>query len=133
VDFEYSVIRSAHLMAVVELCRRESYSSYTVDEQRTWRALTAPGVVTVVALNDDQVVGFAQVQSDGEIQAHLSLIVVDRDFRKQGIGRELIQEVFKQIGADRIDLITEDAQSFYRSLPHKEWIGFRIYPLDAAG
>jgi len=110
VDFEYSVIRSAHLMAVVELCRRESYSSYTVDEQRTWRALTAPGVVTVVALNDDQVVGFAQVQSDGEIQAHLSLIVVDRDFRKQGIGRELIQEVFKQIGADRIDLITEDAQ-----------------------
>jgi len=122
-------MRAEYLTAIIELCRLQNYSSYTANAERTWRALTAPGVVTVVALNDERVVGFSQIQSDGEIQAHLSLVIVDHAFRKQGIGRGLIQEGFKHIGAGRMDLITEDAQSFYRSLPHKEWSGFRIYPL----
>lgn len=42
------------------------------DAERAVRALTAPGVVTVVAVAGEEVVGFAQVLTDGEIQAYLT-------------------------------------------------------------
>ena len=55
------------------------------DAATTWQVLTAPGVRTVVAVDGAEVVGFAQVQSDGLIQAHLSLLV----WRSVGDGRAL--------------------------------------------
>ena len=74
-------------------------------------------------------VGFAQMQSDGLIQAHLSLIVVARGRRGQGIGRRLIEDAFARCGAKRVDLLsTEDADAFYRSFAHREHPGFRLYP-----
>jgi hypothetical protein len=32
------------------------------------------------------------------------------------------------LGATRVDLITDTAEAFYRSLSHKEEPGFRLYP-----
>ena len=43
-----------------------------VRSARTRRALIAPGVTTVVAVDADAVVGFAQMFSDGELQAFLT-------------------------------------------------------------
>jgi hypothetical protein len=37
---------------------------------------------------------------------------------------------FERLGVKRVDLITSTAQDFYRSLPHKERSGFRIYPVS---
>ena len=31
-------------------------------------------------------------------------------------------------GAQRIDLITDTAEDFYASLPHRTFTGFRVYP-----
>jgi ribosomal protein S18 acetylase RimI-like enzyme len=39
----------------------------------------------VVALVDEQVAGFAYLQSDGHIQAHLSLIAVAAAHRRRGM------------------------------------------------
>jgi ribosomal protein S18 acetylase RimI-like enzyme len=85
-------------------------------------------VDTVVAEENGKAVGFTQMQSDGVVQAHLSLILVARDRRRQGIGTRLVSEAFARSGGKRVDLLTEDAQEFYRSFAHKEQPGFRIYP-----
>jgi GNAT superfamily N-acetyltransferase len=85
--------------------------------------------VSVVATAGANVVGFAYFQTDGAIQAHLSLLVVEARHRRAGVARVLLAYAFPLLGATRIDLITDSAEDFYRSLPHKERVGFRLYPV----
>jgi ribosomal protein S18 acetylase RimI-like enzyme len=74
------------------------------------------------------VVGFAQLLSDGEIQAHLSLIAVAPTHRRQGIALALLRAALARAGGIRIDLITETAPEFYAAMRHRRLEGFRIYP-----
>ncbi len=118
----------ADLPGVLRLCELEHWSSFVEDPERADRVLTAPGVTTFVAAEAGALVGFSQLQSDGEIQAHLSLIAVHPDHRRRGIARELIVRSLREAGGLRIDLITEDAESFYATFPHFRRPGFRLYP-----
>jgi ribosomal protein S18 acetylase RimI-like enzyme len=128
-DMEYVAIDRRYLDGVMRLCEAEGWPSYTSAAEQTWRTLTAPGSCTMVAVESDHVVGFVQLQSDGVVEAHLSLIAVARDRRRRGIGRRLIEEAFARSGAQRIDLVsTEGAEDFYRSFAHRAFPGFRIYP-----
>jgi ribosomal protein S18 acetylase RimI-like enzyme len=120
--------RSADLDGVVRLCAQENWPSFPEDPARADRALTAPGVTTMVAVEGETLAGFAQLQSDGEIQAHLSTIAVDPAFRHRGIARELIVRALREAGGQRVDLITDGAEGFYASLPHFRLSGFRLYP-----
>src|SRR5262249_57680242 len=93
------------------------------------RILTAPGVTTVVAVDDGEVVGFAELLSDGELVAYLASIAVDARFRRRGIGRALVEESLRLGGGTRIDLLSEDASApFYEQFPHLQKPGFRLYP-----
>jgi ribosomal protein S18 acetylase RimI-like enzyme len=118
----------AHLPGILALCEAEDWPSFPADPARAHAVLTAPGVTTVVALDGDEVVGFAYLQSDGHIQAHLSLMAVSRSHRRQGIGRALLEYAAPLTGAQRIDLVTDTAEDFYAALPHHPYNGFRIYP-----
>ena len=125
-----------HLPGVLFLCREQGWSTYVEDAARTHRALTAPGTTTLVAvIADDDVVGVVQIQGDGQIQAHVSLVAVAGHFRRQGIGRELVIEALRASGCVRADLVSEDDESdaFYSRLPHRRGTGFRIYPPDDQG
>jgi GNAT superfamily N-acetyltransferase len=117
------------LRAVIGLCQLEAWPSFPADPERAHRAMTAPGVTTMVAMDGAAgVVGFACLQSDGEIQAHLSLIAVHPGHRRRGIARALIGEALRVAGGERIDLVTDSAEGFYASLAHRRMAGFRIYP-----
>jgi ribosomal protein S18 acetylase RimI-like enzyme len=124
----------AHLSGVVEICRSLEWDNFRHDPTFTRRSLTAPGVTAIVAVTRDlgKVVGFAQVFGDGVFQAHLGLLAVEEKWRRGGIGKGLVEEVFAEVGAERIDLISSDESlNFYRSLKHREQVGFRIYPARA--
>jgi ribosomal protein S18 acetylase RimI-like enzyme len=82
----------------------------------------------MVAVEGGVVAGFAQLLSDGEIQAHLSLIAVDPAFRRRGVARDLILLALREAGGIRVDLVTDSAEAFYAALPHFKMSGFRIYP-----
>ena len=125
---KYEPISRKYLDGVVGLCQIEGWASYTEDPELTWKALTAPGVCTVVARDGEKVLGFAQMQSDGHVQAHLSLILVARDRRRKGIGARLVREALKRSGGKRVDLLTDEADEFYRSFRHQAFRGYRIYP-----
>lgn len=87
-----------------------------------------PGVTTSVARAGTQVVGFAQVLSDGVVNGYLAQVGVLAPFRRRGIARRLIVAAFEQSGAQRLDLVTDDAQAFSRSFAHQEKPGYRVYP-----
>ena len=120
-----------HLQGVLRLCEAEGWPSLPADPERAVRALTAPGAVTVVALDQGEVVGFAEAITDGEIQAYLTFVVVAEGARRRGLGGRLVREVFARSGAERLDLLTvEGVEGFYRSFSHRAIPGFRIYPGD---
>lgn len=104
-----------HLDGVLRLCVAEGWPSFPQDPERAARALTAPGVTTVVALDEQTVVGFAQLFSDGEIQAFLALIAVDSTFRGSGTGRALVTEALRLGGGERVDLLGEDENGTVRA------------------
>jgi GNAT superfamily N-acetyltransferase len=119
-----------HVDGVMAICRAEDWPSYLEDPALTVRALTAPGIKSVVALDAGLVAGFATAGSDGAIQAYLILIGVDERRRGQGIGTRLVEEVHRRTGARRMDLLsTEGADRFYESFPYARKLpGYRIYP-----
>ena len=120
--------QTADLEGVLALCTSEGWPSFPEDPARADRVLQAPGVTTVVAIEDDSVVGFAQLLSDGEIQAYLALIAVHPSRRQKGIGRDLIAAALSTAGGLRVDLLADTAPNFYASLPHLRFDGFRLYP-----
>ncbi|WP_197509436.1 MULTISPECIES: GNAT family N-acetyltransferase [unclassified Mycobacterium] len=126
---DYARFSRTHLDGVLRLCAAQGWTSFTADPARAARVLTAPGVTTVVALDDGVVVGFAELFSDGEIQAYLATLAVDETRRGKGIGRTLVTEALRLAGGERIDALSEDdALDFYRAFPHLEKPGIRLYP-----
>ena len=125
---EVRAFQPADLDRIVELCAAEGWPSFPEDPARALRALTAPGVTSVVAADGAHVAGFAQLLSDGEIQAHLSLIAVDPAYRRQGLARQMLKLALATAGGVRIDLVTDTAPDFYAALPHRRMEGFRIWP-----
>ncbi|MDQ6775235.1 MAG: GNAT family N-acetyltransferase [Actinomycetota bacterium] len=84
-------------------------------------------MLTLVALDHGDVVGFTQAPTDGEIQAYLCVLIVAAGARHRGIGRRLLSEVLVRSGAERLDVLAADGtQDFYRSVAHLAWDGFRI-------
>jgi ribosomal protein S18 acetylase RimI-like enzyme len=118
-----------HLDGVLRLCVAEDWPSFPDDPERAIRVLNAPGVTTVIALDDGRVVGFAQLFSDDELQAFLANLAVDKGFRGRGTGRALVTEALRLAGGERIDLLSEDeAVGFYERFPNFRKPGFRLYP-----
>ena len=117
-----------HLEGIIELARREEWTTLTADPQATLRAFSAPGVVSLLAVEEGQVVGFAQTLTDGGIQAYLCRLLVAEPFRGGGIGKLLVEAALKSSGAERMDLLAaKGTENFYASFPHSgPWPGYRI-------
>ena len=123
-----------HLAGVLRLCRAEGWPSFPDDPHRAERILTAPGVTTVVAIEAEEVIGFAELLSDGELQAYLANLAVDHAHRRHGTARALVEEALRRAGGERVDLLSEEAATgFYEQLPHFRKQGFRLYPFHTEG
>ncbi|MFA9270718.1 MAG: GNAT family N-acetyltransferase [Baekduiaceae bacterium] len=116
-----------HLDGVLALFAAERWLTLIEDPARTGRALVAPGCTTLVAVDGpgDEVVGVVWMQSDGEIQAHVSAITVAATHRGQGLGRQLITAALDRTGVTRVDLISV-ADDFYGKMTERRFQGFRI-------
>jgi ribosomal protein S18 acetylase RimI-like enzyme len=132
-DMEIHPFCADHLDGVLALCVAEGWPSLPEDPVRALRILTAPGVTTVVAVIEGEVVGFGELFSDGELQAFLTSLAVSVRYRGRGIGRALVEESLRVAGGERIDLLSEEASvGFYESFPHFRKPGFRLYPFHQA-
>ncbi len=122
-----------HLGGVLRLCEAEGWRSLPEGPDRALRALTAPGVVAVVAVEGGEVIGFAQMLTDGEIHAYLCLVAVAESARGRGVGKRLVTEAFSRSGARRVDLLSlDESEAFYRSFAHRAIPGYRLHPGDDA-
>ena len=56
-DMSIEPFTRAHLDGLIALVATAGWTEYTEDAERTYRALSAPGATTLVALADGRVVG----------------------------------------------------------------------------
>ena len=115
----------AHLDGLIETVAAEGWTEYTDDVERTYRALTAPGSTTLVAIVDGKVAGAIQVQSDGVIQAHVSMLLIGRDARGLGLGKRLLREGLDRAGGMQVDVRTR-TEGYYERLGASRSLGYRL-------
>ena len=119
----------AHLDGLIALVAAEGWTEYTADVERTYRALIAPGVTTLVANAGGRVVGAIQVQSDGLIQAHVSMLLIDRELRGQRLGVRLLRDALERAGGLQLDIRTR-TEGYYERLGASRSLGFRLMRED---
>ncbi len=123
-----------HLDAVLALCKAEGWVSFAGNPERAGRAMAAPGVTALVAVDDAgsgeaRVLGFAQAVGDGCFGGYLAMLLVDEDARGEGVGKALVERTLVESGVLRLDLLSSDrAMSLYERFPHIRIPGFRLYP-----
>ena len=115
----------AHLEGLIALIAAEGWTEYTDDVERTYRALTAPGVTTLVAIAGARVVGAIQLQSDGVIQAHVSMLLIDRNWRGARLGSRLLREGLQRAGGLQLDIRTR-TEGYYERFGASRSLGFRL-------
>jgi GNAT superfamily N-acetyltransferase len=115
----------AHLDGLIALVAAEGWTEYTDEVERTYSALTAPGVTTLIAIVGRRVVGATQLQSDGVIQAHVSMLLIDRNWRGVGLGARLLREGLQRAGGLRLD-IRARTEGYYERLGARRSLGFRL-------
>jgi ribosomal protein S18 acetylase RimI-like enzyme len=115
----------AHLDGLIALVAAEGWDEYTADVERTRRALIAPGVTTLVAIVGGRVVGAIQLQSDGLIQAHVSMLLIDRQWRGRRLGSRLLREGLQRAGGLWLDVRTR-TEGYYERLGASRSLGYRL-------
>jgi len=124
-DVSIEPFTQAHLDGLIALVAAEGWTEYSEDAERTYRALSAQGVTTLVALADGRVVGAIQVQSDGVIQAHVSMLLIDREWRGRQLGPQLLREGLERAGGLWLDIRTR-TEGYYERLGASRSLGFRL-------
>jgi ribosomal protein S18 acetylase RimI-like enzyme len=115
----------AHLDGLIALLAAEGWTEYSNDVERTYRALTAAGVTTLVAILGGRVAGAIQLQSDGLIQAHVSMLLIDRHWRGLGLGSRLLRDGLERAGGMQLDIRTR-TEGYYERLGASRSLGFRL-------
>ena len=72
--------------------------------------------------NTDKLVGFARVLTDYAVFAYLMDVFILEDFRKQGLGKQLMSAIMQHPdlqGLKRIMLATNDAHGLYEKFGFK--------------
>jgi ribosomal protein S18 acetylase RimI-like enzyme len=124
-DVSIKPYAQAHLDGLIALVAAEGWTEYTEDAERTHRALSARGVTTLVALAHGRVVGAIQVQSDGVIQAHVSMLLIDPEWRGRRLATRLLREGLEHAGGLRLDIRTR-TEGYYERLGASRSLGFRL-------
>jgi ribosomal protein S18 acetylase RimI-like enzyme len=65
------------------------------------------------------------VQSDGVIQAHVSMLLIDRQWRGHQLGSRLLREGLERAGGLWLDIRTR-TEGYYERLGASRSLGFRL-------
>lgn len=107
-----------HFPGIIGLYRAHGWT-HASDPERLRTAIEASSH-SVVALEEDRVVGFARAMSDEAFAVYIADILVAPDRQRAGIGRALAEAIMEHYPMDRFHhqvLVAErGAEGFYRKL-----------------
>lgn len=122
---EYRNFGAEGLGAVTALFVQSGWRAYLKDEAALCRALEN-SLFLLGAFEGGRLVGFVRCVGDGEHIVYVQDLIVDADFRRRGIGRELMRRTMERFAHVRMLTLITDAQdaaanAFYRSIGMKPY------------
>ncbi len=72
--------------------------------------------ITVIAYDGERIMGTARALSDGVCNAYVVDVWTDFPYRRQGVAREMLNILLKQLPGQHVFLWTDDAQAFYEKV-----------------
>lgn len=121
-EIEISVVKSADAAQILALYKAENWWEQDDDPSHLEgvAAIIRSTYRFVIASKGDEIVGMGRAISDGVSDAYIQDVAVRKDYRGQGIGKEIIRALLKELksnGLQWIGLICEPGyERFYQSL-----------------
>ena len=112
---EYRIIEGADQMKVCEV-ERLLKMTYWADKrpiekiEKSMRNSTCYGILTG---DGEKLIGFARVISDYATTWYLCDVIIDPEYREQGLGKALVSHITTQFSGQRGLLLTRDAHGLY--------------------
>jgi predicted N-acetyltransferase YhbS len=107
-----------HFLGIIRLYRAHGWT-HASDPARL-RVAVERSSLALVALEDDEVVGFARAMSDEAFAVYIADVLVTPGRQRQGIGRALVEAILERYPLERFHhqvLVAErGAEGFYRRL-----------------
>lgn len=112
----YSDVRAITPRSVQALFRRLEWSDWWSQKDIEWYLQRALHVVS--AWDGRKLVGLGVLTGDGRIDVHLSMLIVDDRYQRQGIGSQLVAQLVDQVRQMRpyhfqTDVFSEGAERLY--------------------
>ena len=112
---EYRIIEGAEQMKVCEV-ERLLKMTYWADKRPTEtieKSMRNSACFGIRSDEDGKLIGFARVISDYATTWYLCDVIIDPEYREQGLGKALVSHITTQFSGQRGLLLTRDAHGLY--------------------
>ena len=117
-------INDSYLSQIKALYEESGWGAYLSDDEKLSRAIKN-SLLTLGYMDDDELIGFVRCVGDAEHVILAQDLIVKKDYRRNGLAKKLMNEVFEkykdvrwiQVNTDGED---EVANAFYKAIGMKE-------------
>lgn len=117
-------INDSYLSQIKALYEESGWGAYLSDDEKLSRAIKN-SLLTLGYMDDDELIGFVRCVGDAEHVILVQDLIVKKDYRRNGLAKKLMNEVFEkykdvrwiQVNTDGED---EVANAFYKAIGMKE-------------
>lgn len=117
--FQYNTNKDPHPANVLALYSDAGWTNYTKDMPKLMRGI-ANSLDVLSAWDDEKLVGLIRTIGDQETIIYIQDILVLKDYKRQGVGRQLMKHIFdKYQDVRQIILLTDsepEQKNFYESM-----------------
>ncbi|MEG3042670.1 MAG: GNAT family N-acetyltransferase [Clostridium sp.] len=107
------------------LYEREGWMTFIKREKAALNAWKNSSIALVV-VDENMIIGLLRGLTDGEVTTYIAEIIIDSNYRGNGLGKALIDVCHNLYPNTRLDLLSmEGADEFYKKEYFKTHIGFR--------
>lgn len=117
-------INESYLTQIKALYEESGWTAYLADDEKLSRAIKN-SLFTLGYMDDDELIAFIRCVGDAEHVILVQDLIVKKDYRRKGLAKKLMNEVFEkykdvrwiQVNTDGED---EVANAFYKAIGMKE-------------
>lgn len=118
---------------VIKIYEKAGWLAYLGDKEKLIRTFDN-SLYILGAFDESNLIGFIRCVGDGEHIVYVQDLIVDVEYKRRGIGRELMDKVMNKFMNVRMltlitDAVDENSNSFYKAIGLKKyddngWLGY---------
>lgn len=117
-------INESYLSQIKALYEESGWSAYLGDDEKLKNAIKN-SLFVLGYMDDDELVGFVRCVGDAEHVVLVQDLIVKKDYRRKGLAKKLMKEVFEKYKGVRWIQVNTDgedevANAFYKAIGMKE-------------